>query len=117
MVRSDSSDASSSSDASYDASSNDACSVIQPLHDACSELGVELNELCVSLGALDRSLFHFICDVLLAGTDVDPEVTLARGCLAKKVAMGHLPLRSSQFVRALIHTKERIIHMSHNMGS
>ena len=47
-----------------------------PRFDACSDLGNNLHELGITLGSLDRVLRHFICDVLLAGTDLDPRLAL-----------------------------------------
>ena len=43
-----------------------------PRHDACGELGHELHELSLSTGTMDRQMFHFVCDVLLDGTAIDP---------------------------------------------
>ena len=47
------------------------CSV-SPRHDACGEFGNELHELSLSTGTMDRQMFHFVCDVLLEGTAIDP---------------------------------------------
>jgi hypothetical protein len=51
-------------------------STTTPRFNSVSEFGSQLHELGITLGSLDRILRHFICDVLLAGTDLDPHLAL-----------------------------------------
>lgn len=47
-----------------------------PNHPACAMFGENLHQLGITLGSLDRVLRHFICDVLLSGTNLDPSLSL-----------------------------------------
>jgi hypothetical protein len=54
-------------------------SKVTPKYPSCDELGENLHQLGITLSSLDRTLRHFICDVLLSGTDIDPRLSLDSG--------------------------------------